>query len=191
MLETLIRQGYRAVGLDLRPEGLYATHQALPRSWLLQAEATQLPLRDNVFDAVMLLDVLEHAEDQVLLAEVRRVLRPGGLAVIAVPAMPWLWSYRDKACGHLRRYTRQRFLGLLADAQLQVQEVRYYQCLLFPLLMITRLLGRRGPGLRNFEERPRSILNAILSWINRVEVRLGDVVRWPWGSSLVVSCRKG
>ncbi|MBI4380684.1 MAG: class I SAM-dependent methyltransferase [candidate division NC10 bacterium] len=190
MLEILMRRGHRVVGLDLRPEGLYATRQVLPRSWLLQAEVTYLPLRDNAFGAVMLLDVLEHVDDRSLLAEVQRVLRPGGLAVITVPAIPWLWSYRDEAAGHLRRYTRQRLFSVLTDAGFHVREMHYYQCLLLPLVVITRLFGRRGPRLRDFEERPLPIFNAVMTWINRLEVQLSDLISWPWGSSLVVICRK-
>lgn len=190
MLEILIRQGHRVVGLDRLRQGLYATRQALPVSWLLQAEATQLPFQENVFDTVLLLDVLEHADDRALLAEIQRVLQAGGWAVIAVPAMPWLWSYRDAAAGHLRRYTRQQLLRVLTDAQLQVQETHYYQCLLFPLLVLSRLFGRRSPRLRDFEEQPPRILNAVMTWMNRLETRLSDTIPWPWGSSLVVICRK-
>lgn len=189
-LEILVRQGCRAVGLDLRPEGLSSTRQALPHSWLVQGEATHLPFEENIFGAVLLLDVLEHVDDQALLGEVHRVLRPGGLAVITAPALPWLWSYRDDAAGHLRRYTHQQLFHLLTHAQFQVQEMRYYQCLLLPLMVITRLLGRRSPQLRDWEEQPRAIFNMIMTWINRVEARLSDVVSWPWGSSLVGICRK-
>jgi len=78
MAEILMHRGHHVVGLDLGPEGLYITHKALPQSWLLQAEATRLPLKENAFDAVMLLDILEHVDDRILLAEARRVLRPGG-----------------------------------------------------------------------------------------------------------------
>ncbi len=190
MVEILLRRGHRVVGLDLRPEGLLATRQILPQACLLQSEATRLPLMEDVFDAVMLLDVAEHVDDRALLVEVRRILRPGGWAIITVPAMPWLWSYRDEAAGHLRRYTRRQLASLLAETQLQVQEMRYYQCLLFPLVLITRLFGRRGPGLRDIEERPIPIGNTVMAWINKLETRLSGAISWPWGSSLVVICRK-
>lgn len=73
--------------MDLRPEGLRKMRRKLPEAWLLQAEATNLPLMDGAFDAVLALDILEHVDDQRLLAEVQRVLRPGGLAIIGlVPA---------------------------------------------------------------------------------------------------------
>ena len=189
-VETLTLRGYRVVGLDRRPEGLHATRRSLSGLWLLQADATSLPFVQGAFDVVLLLDLLEHLDDRMLLAEVGRVLRPGGWVLVTVPAMPWLWSYRDEAAEHLRRYTRRQLTRLLADMGLPVQGVYYYQCVLFPLVVITRLWGRSGPGLRDLEERPISLLNTVLTWVNRAEVRLGGVVRWPWGSSLVALCRK-
>lgn len=190
MVEILMGRGYHVVGLDQRTEGLYAIHKALPQSWLLQAEATRLPLKENAFDAVMLLDVLEHVDDRILISEIHRVLRPGGLAVITVPAMPWLWSFRDEAAGHLRRYTRRQLTGLLNAAQFQILKIRYYQCLLFPLVAISRLFGRRCSGTRDFEDLPFSVLNTVLTWINKLETRAGNMIPWPWGSSLVAICRR-
>lgn len=187
---VMMARGYRMLGLDLRPEGLSVAHKALPQLWLVQAEATRPPLRQNVLGAVMLLDVLEHVDDQIALAEVKRVLLPGGRAVITVPAMPWLWSNRDERAGHLRRYSRKQLSRALADAGLQVEELRYYQCLLFPLVVITRLFGRRGQGACELEERPLPIFNRAMMWITKLEVRLSDIIPWPWGSSLVVIARK-
>lgn len=190
MLEILMQLGHRVIGLDQRPEGLRAVNRVLPQSWLLQAEATRLPLIENAFDAVMLLDVLEHADDQKLLAEVRRVLRPGGLALITVPALPWLWSYRDKDAGHLRRYTLRQLTSLLSGEKFQVLEISYYQFLLFPIILVFRLFGKKGQVWRDFEDLQIPVLNKVLTWINVLEAKLGMIVPWPWGSSLVVVCRR-
>ena len=187
---ALAQHGHRVVALDRRPEGLRSRRQDTDAPALLQAEATSLPLRDSVFDVVMLLDVLEHVDDGAVLREVARVLRPDGLALVTVPALPWLWSYRDEAAGHLRRYTRQQLVHELGRARLQTVYVSFYECLLLPLVMLTRLFGRRGPGLRDREDSPHPLANALLLWINRLEVWLGSVIRWPIGSSLVVVCRK-
>jgi SAM-dependent methyltransferase len=190
MLQVLARRGYNVVGLDLRPEGLEATRQALPQARLLRAQATWMPLGDNVFDAVIVLDVLEHVDDQVLAAEIHRVLRPGGYAIITVPAMPWLWSYRDEVAGHLRRYTRPQLARVLAEARLYVQEMRYYQSLFLPLVVITRWFGRTSRRMSELEERPHPILNSFMAFMNRIEAKLGDYISLPWGSSLIVACRK-
>ena len=191
MVHSLTRQGYRVVGLDYHLHGLHAVSQLLPQPWLMRGEATHVPLRDSTFDAILMLDVLEHVKDQKALAEVHRILRPGGLAIVTVPAIPWLWSYRDEAAGHLRRYTRRQAKRVLVDADFGVIEDQYYQFNLLPVLLICRLFGRRGPGLRDMEERPSPMINAVLTWVNKLEVGLSDIIRWPLGSSLAIVCRKG
>ncbi len=191
MVGHLARLGYRAVGLDARPEGILAMRRAQPDALLLQSEASPLPFAPNSFDAALLLDVLEHVDDRAALREVSRALRPGGWIALSVPALSWLWSYRDRAAGHLRRYTRQSLALVLSQAGLEIVEMRYYQCLLLPLAIATRVLGRRGPRMRDLEDRPRPIVNRVMTWINLLEVKLSDAIAWPWGSTLVAICRKG
>lgn len=189
-LETLTRHGHRAVGLDLRPEGLRRAVGRLERASFVQADATRLPFKRDLFGAVTMLDVLEHVDDRALLSEVRKVLRPGGHLLLTVPAMPWLWSYRDEAAGHLRRYTRRRLRAVLSEAGFQIEEMRYYQFLLFPFVALARLLGRRGRAARDFEERSIPFVSSLFKQVNKLEARLSDHLSWPWGSSLVVVCRK-
>ena len=190
-IEQLGRQGYLALGLDRRPEGLTVARRTTPGLWLVQAEALQLPLREGAAAAVTLLDVLEHVDDdRALLAEVARLLREDGVALITVPALPWLWSHRDEAAGHKRRYTKRTLVRRLTEAGFAVEKVRHYQFFLFPLVLAARWLGRKRPSVSDLEERPHQIINTLLGWINLLEARLADVIAWPWGSSLVVVSRK-
>ena len=78
----------------------------------------------------------------------------------------------------------------MAGAQLTIRDVRYYQCLLFPLFAGSRLLGRHGPGLRDLKDRSLPALNVLLNGINHMDVRWSDRIRWPWGSSLIAVGRK-
>ena len=190
LLDPLRRRGYRPLGLDVRPEGLASVRARDPDAWLVQAEADHLPLRDGSVDAVVALDVLEHVDDRAVLAEVARVLRPGGLLVVSVPAYPWLWSRRDEDAGHLRRYGRPGLERVLADAGLAPSELLRYQCLLFPLVAVSRLAGRRGPAVRDLEDAPPRLANRALGAVNRLEVRLGRRVRYPFGSSIVAAAEK-
>jgi SAM-dependent methyltransferase len=189
-LQLMRARGHRVVGLDLRGEGLRAVRDACGDCSVVQADVTRIPFASASFDLVLLLDVVEHVDDRALLAEVARVLRPGGVVIAAVPASPWLWSYRDEAAGHLRRYTKAQLRHTLEAAHLHVREIRYYQFFLFPLVAATRLFGRRGPRLRDAEERPIPIVNTLLTAVNRAEARLSDIFGWPWGSSLAVVCQK-
>lgn len=61
---------------------------------------------EGSFDSVVCLNVLEHIEDDVAaLVRFRRLLRPGGKAVVLVPALPWIYGAMDEQMGHFRRYT--------------------------------------------------------------------------------------
>lgn len=190
VLDVLARQGHRPIGLDARPEGLARVRARLPGAWLVRGHAHRLPFKDGALDAVVTLDVLEHVDDRVVLEEIARVLRPAGTVVATVPAAPWLWSYRDDDAGHLRRYSRKRLEHVFRGAGFEPREIRYYQSLLFPLVAVSRLAGRRRRTLRDAEERPPALVNHALAGVNALEVRLGRRVRWPWGSSLLAVARK-
>jgi SAM-dependent methyltransferase len=189
-LRALSAQGYRMVGIDLRPEGLLETRAGMPGARLLRGSATKLPVTDDSVGGVLLLDVLEHVDDGAALAEVRRVLHPGGTAVITVPAFPFLWSHRDEAAGHLRRYTRRGLSRAVALAGIELIEMRFYQFLLFPLVLLSRLAGRWSAATERVEEGPGRALNALLTRIALLDASLGRIIPWPWGSSLVAVCRK-
>src|SRR5439155_683450 len=93
----------RAAGLDVRPGRLPG----------------DLVVEPGWADAVLLLDVLEHLDDDVAaLVTARRALRPGGLLVITVPAYRWLWSGHDVALGHRRRYTARELSRVVERAGL-------------------------------------------------------------------------
>jgi SAM-dependent methyltransferase len=189
-LQELSARGYRMLGVDLRPEGLVETRAAWPAARLLRGTPTRLTLDDHSLGGGLLLVLLEHVDDDAALAEVRRVLRPGGAAVITVPALPFLWSHRDEAAGHLRRYTRRGLSRAVSLAGLELMDLRFYQFLLFPVVLLSRLAGRWTDAMERAEERPGAAPNALLARIARLDASLGRVIPWPWGSSLVAVCRK-
>jgi SAM-dependent methyltransferase len=80
-------------------------------------------------------DVLEHVEDDArVVAEMRRVLKPGGQVLIAVPADPRLWSEHDDAVSHLRRYTRESLTTLFEDGGFAIEKVRSWNVILRPAI---------------------------------------------------------
>jgi SAM-dependent methyltransferase len=92
------------------------------------SDATRMPFADDAFDIVIAAEVLEHIRpDQQAMDEIRRVLRPGGLAAVTVPAwLPericWLLSddYHNVPGGHLRIFTRPELETKLRRAGLDV-----------------------------------------------------------------------
>ncbi|HEX5861657.1 MAG TPA: class I SAM-dependent methyltransferase, partial [Nocardioides sp.] len=101
---------HQRVAIDLDPRGL------APGDGVC-ASALALPFRDGSFDVVGAFDVVEHCdpEDRAL-AELARVLVPGGRLLLSVPAYQWAWTDHDVRAGHYRRYTRPRLLAAVQDA---------------------------------------------------------------------------
>jgi SAM-dependent methyltransferase len=184
----LARLGYRVVGIDARTEGFSPKLTRRHAAMLVRGDATVLPFGEHRFDAVLLLDVMEHTDDVMLLSEVRRVLRPGGSLLVMAPAIAWLWSYRDEAAGHLRRYDYTYLRNLLRGSGFRVCRIRYFNSLMMPAALVTRLFGRQTPRLRDAEERPGYLVNRFLTFVLRAEVRLAEWVALPWGTSLVAVC---
>ena len=187
----MIRKGYRAIGTDINLSTSHLKNRGVQyESGLVRSSAIALPFKAKSFDCALLLDVLEHVDTLPALLEARRALKPSGILLVTVPAFPWLWSHRDNAAGHRNRFRKESIKKLLVRAGFQVERVHYYQCLLFPLLVVSRLLGRSSPSFSAIEERPGKIANVIAAAISRLEVRVTRFVPWPIGSTLVCLARR-
>lgn len=138
----------RRIGLDREPGALaYCAGRSL-HALLACADGTRLPLRDGSIDCVFAFDIIEHFErDDLLLAELRRVLRPGGQLVASVPSFPWLWSPHDEFLHHKRRYRRGELERKLRAAGFRVERRRAFNFLLLPPIALVRL-ARRWSGAR-------------------------------------------
>jgi len=142
-------------------------------------------------EVVLLLDVIEHVDDDVAtLGAARAGIGEGGLLVVTVPAYRWLWSGHDEVLGHRRRYTAGELRAAVERAGFAVLRVSYFNTLLFPLLVAVRawkrLRGDRGHDLR----RPAAPLNALLERVFALERYLVPRVALPFGSSLILIGRR-
>lgn len=149
-----------------------------------------LPFDPESFDLIVLLDVLEHVEDdRASLLNLARVLKPGGHLVMTVPAFPFLWSGHDDAHQHRRRYRRRGLVDKLTAAGLRPRCVTYYNSLLFPLIAAMRLLKRAGqPGDDLWM--PSRIVNSVLGAVLGVERIAVGRLPLPAGVSLIACARK-
>ena len=122
--QLLEARGFDVVSSDVSPSAV-AVLESRVHGDVLQADLTDLPLPDDAFDGVVAGEVLEHieAEGQAL-SEAARVLRPGGILVLSVPAHPAWFGASDRWAGHVRRYTRATLTGAIGDAGFVLEGIR-------------------------------------------------------------------
>lgn len=145
--------------------------------------AYSLPLASGSADIAVALDLLEHLDDDAAaLSEAKRVLKPEGLMIVAVPAMPSLWSAHDERLEHRRRYTKLALDSLMHECGFEVLEISYAMGLLYPGTWLHRRLARQpsngtpeGFGLPSWA-------NAALLTLCKAETELR--LNMPFGSSL-------
>ena len=96
------------IGADVIKGTLLALAQRMPDVPLLCFDLSSCPLADDSVDAIIMLNVLEHIEDDLrALKHANRILRPGGVLVLEVPASPGLYDEYDAYLKHFRRYSKQ------------------------------------------------------------------------------------
>ncbi len=107
------------------------------------------PAAGEAPDWILMLDVLEHlADDAAAVRHVMEILAPGGMFLITVPALQWLWSAHDDANLHYRRYTKNTLRKVLEGAGLRISVLHYFfGWTLGPMLMRRMLAPGRGPGI--------------------------------------------
>lgn len=181
----LRNRGYSAIGVDPHVKSL-----GLDPTFYQEGTTENIPFTDASFDAVSAFDVLEHVDDQLALRECRRVLRPGGLLFVSVPAYKWLWSERDIVAGHQRRYNRPALRALLTNTGFELCELSGYQFFLLPFVFLSRFGSQRRTGCVSREDDVSPLSNRILSGINQCEVSLATWIRPPIGSSLLAVARR-
>lgn len=117
-------RGFDVVSTDVTKPALDVLRARL-RGEVLFADMTRLPFQDGQFDAVVAGEVLEHIDDdRGALVEAARVLRPGGVIAVSVPAHPSWFGPSDEWAGHARRYTRRGLEDAIASASLELEHVR-------------------------------------------------------------------
>jgi SAM-dependent methyltransferase len=187
----------RAFGFDLTETGLRLGRDA-GRTRLARASVTAVPFHSESFDLVTSFDVLyslEDGEERRAIAEMYRLLKPGGFALVNVAAMTVLRGDHSVLSREVRRYHRRDLRARLEAAGFSIVRLTYTNAALFVPLAILRIL-QRARGLRHESEVQQEIsvppepINMLMTGIVGLEsiwLRWFDV---PFGSSLLCLARK-
>ena len=183
---------FQLTGSEVSTAGLDVARRRVGSAELFQMDARRLPF-DAEFDIVAAFDVLEHiAEDETVLAELGRSVRPGGGVIITVPQHPRLWSRVDEFSCHERRYTRRDLVARIERAGLDVIRATSFVTLLLPAMWLVRARARRHDQFDPLQEyrtgaRADRALEHVMT-VERLLIRAG--LNLPVGGSLLVATRK-
>jgi len=157
-----------------------------------QGDACELPFEDERFDLALATDVIEHVDrDDLAVAEIRRVLRPGGVAVITVPAFGSLFGLQDEVSQHKRRYRMQGLLGVIRKAGLEVERSFHFNYLLFvPIWLARQVIGILRISLESENQVNSPAINWVLERLFRLDVRTAPKLRPPFGVSILAVARR-
>ncbi len=189
-LEMLSQFG-AAEGVDVSSDALEFCRQRGLQN-VRQGEAEHLPYDERSFDLVTALDVVEHLDDDVAgLKEMRRVLRPGGYALMFVPAFMFLWGVQDDISHHRRRYTRATLQQAVRTAGFEIERFTFANLTFFAPILLGRIL-MRVTGLRPASENNLTIggLNGALGRILGAESSILRHVNLPFGVSAICVARR-
>ena len=188
---SLLSQFGHATGIDSSTKALELAARR-KNSILVQADVSHLPFTENSFDIVTSLDVLYHLNvknDVEVLKELARVIRPGGIMLLRVPAFNQLRSTHDEVVHTRQRYGKSELITKLEQANLDILFVSYANCLLFPIAVAYRHFFQpktHGSDLHALNP----YLNMALTLLLKLEAYLLKHFRLPFGLSLVAIIKK-
>jgi SAM-dependent methyltransferase len=199
-LRLLRRRMPRAtlLGADYVRRPLEKLGAAIPGLPLFQFDVTRCPLEDDSVDAVVLLNILEHIEDDGrAIQQIHRILRPGGLAAIEVPAGPHLYDIYDQRLMHFRRYQLKELTLLIRRIGFQIVKASHLGFFFYPAFWVAKRRNRRLN--RTTAETQQAVIDRsmrlfghsqALHSLMALERAVGRSISYPLGIRCIVTCRK-
>lgn len=179
------------VGLDLSESAIeYCASKGFNN--VQQGDVLDIPFEDESFDLVLATDIIEHVDDdEKAMSELKRILRPGGILLITVPAFMLLWGKNDEEGHHKRRYLAREVKSLASIMKLDILTGFYFNFILFlPILMVRFLLKRIKNSSKSENEINSPLINSILTFVFKIDVFLSRFIHPPFGVSYLMLCKK-
>lgn len=199
LLEALLEAfpSYSIMGADVVKQPLYDLAKKKLGIPLLRFDLLKCPLPNNCIDVLVMLNVLEHIEDdQLALKKAYHLLKPDGIVVIEVPAGQYLYDQYDRELKHFRRYSSKELCKKLENAGFIITRKTYLGFLAFPLFALVKLknklidrkhLDSRKYVIKSASNTSKSFLLKLLFFI---EFKFLSKIETPFGIRVVVVARR-
>lgn len=156
---------------------------------VIQCPAEKMAYGDKTHDVITCLDLLEHVPNPVeALTEMKRVLKDNGRIIIMVPCFKILWSQHDEALCHLRRYDKSSLSRDAYEAGLKIEKDNYFFFTSFfvvtPIRIMRRFFAPARKPCSDTTTLPPKFLNEFLKFLFKIELKLSDVFKFPFGTTL-------
>jgi len=164
-----------------------------------KADLNTADMGTQEFDVITAIDMLYHRnirDEAGVLTRIWSALKPGGMAILQVPAFEFLRSSHDKAVHTARRYRRAELIRLMEQSGFLIEQSTYRVGLLFVPIALYRFIGKyvtaRGSNdaSRSDVWLPNRTINSLFSALMRLENRLLSRFSLPCGSSIYIIARK-
>ncbi len=183
----------RAVGIDISAQAVQLCRRRLQADTAV-ASALAMPFPDASLDAAISCDVLCHEaipDPAVSLQEIHRVLKPGGLFFLNLPAYQWLHSSHDAHVQNSRRFTRSEAVRLLESCSFEPLRCSYWNTALFPAIAAVRLWRKVfPPSASDLVRLPSERVSRLLAYVLAAERIVMRRVALPFGLSFCIVARK-
>jgi len=194
LIQELIKKGFKNVyGIDISEQSIaHCKKMGLKNIEIM--DASDMRFKNNTFDVIISSDNLEHLKnDQEVLRDWNRVLKPNGILLVFVPACKSLWSIHDIANYHFRRYSKAELFNKLLCANYTIERSSYWNFILFVPIGMSILLSKLFVKKSVYSNKIFSIpvwLNNLLIKVMRIENKLIEANSIPFGISIFFIARK-
>jgi len=193
LVGQLQKLGYDASGSDISFEAIESGLSKGIRN-IAAVQSLEISPPERAFDLILALDVIEHIQDDSeAIRVIERALRPGGTAIITVPAYQWLWGVQDDIAYHYKRYAIGSLTKVLKkNTKLKILRKTYFNTFLFLPIVIVRIFSRWF----NLKERESDFdinsrfLNSLFYFIFNLETYFFKFLNFPFGVSILLVLEK-
>ena len=136
-------ENIQIIGADVVRGPLLEIKKKIPDIPLFLFDILKCPIPDNSIDVIIMLNVLEHIEDDKLaMKKAFNMLKPNGILIIEVPASPYLYDNYDKELMHFRRYSSSELKAKIKNSGFMINHITHLGFLIFPLFALVKIYNK-------------------------------------------------